>query len=217
MRIERISYNKIKVTLSVDDLERWNVNVNNLSYNNPQAQEMFWDMIRKAEDETGFIVHDSQLIIEAMPTKSGGFTIFVTRVEGNDGLETIQKYIKNKLRKTELKVKKKNKNPEPLFIVYAFDGFDDVCSASVRVHDIYTQNSSLYKYKNQYYLALFSNEVLDENSGDGISNVDMVTTILSEYGAMCSNHSITEGLLNEYGEIIIKDNAIDVLNKHFSK
>jgi adapter protein MecA 1/2 len=216
MRIERISYNKIKVTLSVNDLERWNVTADNLSYNSPQAQEMFWDMMRKAEDETGFIVHDSKLVIEATPSKSGGFIIFVTRLEGDDELESLQKFIKSRFRKSELRVKKKNKRPDPLFAIYIFNDFEDVRLASSRIQSMYTENSSLYKYKNCYYLMLFSDKVLDEVNVNGVENVEILCTILSDYGARALNHSITEGLLNEYGELIIKNIAIETLNKHFS-
>ena len=45
MKIERIAPNKIKITLSVEDLKKWDVNFESLTYNSPEAQELFWTYV----------------------------------------------------------------------------------------------------------------------------------------------------------------------------
>ncbi|MCG8502471.1 MAG: adaptor protein MecA [Firmicutes bacterium] len=209
MKIERISHNKIKVTLSFEDLKKWDIDIDNLTYNSPEAQEMFWNMIKKAEAETGFYVDDSQLIIEAMPMQSEGFVIIVTRVDEDDDFESIHKYIKNKFRKSELRVKRKNKKVSSTLMIYMFKDFDDVCFASVRLIDIYSDNSTLYKYKNFYYLSLTRNFTME-------TSPETVEAILSEYGSKISQASIQEGFLNEYGTVIIENDAVDILSDYFS-
>ncbi|MDK2801407.1 MAG: adapter protein MecA 1/2 [Clostridiales bacterium] len=210
MKIERISHNKIKVTLSVDDLERWNIDIENLSYNSPETQEMFWDMMRRAEIETGFYVDDSQLIIEAMPLQSEGFVIIITRVADDDDFESIHKYIKNKFRKSELRVKRKNKKIGSSLMLYMFSSFDDVCAISERLWNIYVGESTLYKYKEYYYLTLTKNCTID-------SCPEVIEVILSEYGRKINHPSIQEGFLNEHATKIIENNALDVLKSYFSK
>ncbi len=209
MKIERIDSNKIKITLSIDELESWNVDIDDLSYNTPEVQEMFWTMMKKAEVETGFYVDDSQLIIEAMPLHSDGFVIVITRVEEDEDFESIHKYIKNRFKKSELRVKKKSKKIHSTILTYIFDDFDNVCDASIRLNSMYNGNSNLYNYKNYYYLLLTRNSSSDNSPED-------VETILSEYGDKVENSSIIEGFLNEHGEKIIKNNAIETLNNYFS-
>ncbi|WHH61046.1 adaptor protein MecA [Petroclostridium sp. X23] len=209
MKIERISHNKIKVTLSIDDLEEWNIDIENLSYNSPETQEMFWNMMKKAELEAGFYVDDSQLIIEAMPLQSEGFVIIVTRVDEDDDFESIHKYIKSKFKKSELRVKRKNKKICSGLMIYMFSDFDDICSASTRLLNIYAGESTLYRYKDYYYLALTRNCTLN-------SLPETVETILTEYGHKIPHASIQEGFLNEHGSKIIENNALEVLQQYFS-
>ena len=209
MRIERISHNKIKVTLSFDDLEKWDIDIESLSYNSPEAQEMFWNMMKRAEVETGFYVDDSQLIIEAMPLEREGFVIVVTRVDDDDDFESIHKYIKNKFRKSELRVKKKSKKISSTLLIYTFEEFDDICAASMRLMDIYIGDSSLYKYKSQYYLVLTRNCSFSNNP-------ETIETLLSEYGQKLTHCSIQEGFLNEHGTMIIESDALEILRGYFS-
>lgn len=208
MKIERIGQNKIKVTLSIDDLEEWNIDFENLSYNSPEAQEMFWNMMKRAEAETGFYVDDSQLIVEAMPMQSDGFVIVITRVDEEDDFESIHKYIKNKFRKSELRVKKKNKKITSSLILYMFSSFDDVCSVSTQLAGAYLGESTLYKYKNYYYLCLTRNSSTN-------SFPEAVEMILSEYGTKITYPFIQEGFLNEHSELLIENSALETLQQYF--
>ncbi|NLY43411.1 MAG: adaptor protein MecA [Clostridiaceae bacterium] len=210
MKIERISHNKIKVTLSVADLEKWNIDIDNLSYNSPETQEMFWTMIKRAETETGFYVDDSQLIIEAMPIQSEGFVIVITRVDDDEDFESIHKYIKNRFRKSELRVRRKNKKINSALLFYMFDSFEDVCAASAQLADIYDGESTLFKYKNYYYLSI------SKNCSLSYYNPEAVEALLSEYGHKVFNPLIQEGFLNEHATVLIESNAIKTLKDYFS-
>ena len=210
MRIERISQNKIKVTLSLADLEEWKIDVENLSYNSPEAQEMFWNMMKRAESETGFYVDDSQLIVEAMPLQTDGFVIIITRVDENDDFESIHKFIRNKFRKSELRVKKKTKKVSTGIVLYMFSEFEDLCLACNRLKNIYNGESTLYKYKDFYYLSLMRNCSLN-------SSPEAVEVILSDYAQKIASPLIQEGFLNEHAEKIIDGDAVDILQDYFSK
>ncbi|MGE4282690.1 MAG: adaptor protein MecA [Clostridia bacterium] len=209
MKIERVSHNKIKVILSIDDLEEWNIDIDNLSYNSPETQEMFWNMMKKAELEAGFYVDDSQLIIEAMSLQSEGFVIMVTRVDENDDFESIHKYIKSRFKKSELRVKRRSKKISSSLMIYIFSEFEAICSVSSRLLDIYSGESTLYKYKDYYYLALTRNCTVN-------SLPETVEAILSEYGRKLPRSSIQEGFLNEHAVKMIENNAIDILQEYFN-
>ncbi len=208
MKIEKINENMIKVTISLNDLEERNIDLNALNYNSPAAQELFWDMMEQAEEQFGFNLSDSQLIIEPLPDSNEGFIITITRLDEDGDFESIQKYIKSKLKKSDLKVKKKGRKICSTVTIYSFNDIDDVCALSKRVLNIYSGESTLYKCRDTYYLIMARNTLTPaESKSFEIS--------LNEYGRKVSNISFFEGYLNEYGEKIIENNAFEVLRQYF--
>jgi hypothetical protein len=109
MKIERISDNIIKVTISLNDLEERNIDLEAFADNSPAAQELFWDMMEQAELEFGFNISDSQFIIEPIPDSEGGFILTITRIDDDEDFESIHKYIKNRFRRADIRVKKKTR------------------------------------------------------------------------------------------------------------
>ncbi len=208
MRIEKINENKIKVTISLNDLEERNIDLDSINYNSPATQELFWDMMEQAEIQFGFSASDSQLAIEAVPDDGEGFVVIITKLDEDGDFESIQKYIKNKFKKTDLRSKKKGSKICSSIVIYSFDNFDDLCVLSNRLRNIYTGESTLYKLKNTYFL------ILAKNSWS-VDNLKMFESLLGEYGTMVQNTSFYEGYLDEYAVTIVECNAIDVINSYF--
>lgn len=208
MKIERIDDNKIKVTISTTDLMERDLDLSALNYNSPAAQELFWDMMEQAEVQFGFNASDSQLCIEAVPDSGEGFIVTITKVDEDGDFESIHKYIKNKFRNTDIKVKKKSKKLSSTSLVYSFNNFDELCELCKNLYTMYAGDSTLYKCKNTYYLLLTRNNLL-------ITNPRLFEAMLNEYGNKINNVSFYEGYLNEYGIKIIEYNAIETLNGYF--
>ena len=208
MRIERISDNKIRVTISINDLEERNIDLTALNYNSPAAQELFWDMMEQAEVEFGFDASDSQLVIEASPDSDEGFIVTITRVSEDGDFESIEKYIKNKYRSKDLKGKKKSRKVYSSIMIYSFSSFEDLCSLSKRILPLYTGESSLYKYKNTYYIILTRGNLSS-------ANMKTLEILISDYGRKVLNISFYDGFLNEHGIKIAEGNALTMLNNFF--
>jgi len=208
MKIEKVNENEIKVTISTDDLEERNIDLGSLNYNSPAAQDLFWDMMEQAETEFGFNTSNSQLCIEAIPDCEDGFVITITKVEEEGDFESIQKYITTKFKKNDLKIKKKTRKVFSTVTIYSFFDFEDLCVLSKKIQLIYSGDSSLFKYKNVYYLILTRNNLT-------ASDTRIFEAHLSEYGKRVSNVGFYEGYLNEYGTTIIDYNAVGVLNTYF--
>jgi len=209
MKIEKISDNKIRVTISLRDLEERNINLDSLNYNSPAAQDLFWDMIEQAEVKFGFNISDSQLCIEALSDTNEGFVVTITRLNKNDELDPLQSYIKSKLKKSELRVKKKVKVSSSSNVIYAFHDIDELCASAIKIRQYYDGDSFLYRYINTYYLVL---------SKDGwIASLEpkAYNEILCEYGTKIPNATFYKGYLNEYGSKISGANALDIINELF--
>src|SRR5690606_20883542 len=147
MKIERIGDNIIRVTITYSDLEERNVDLNALNYNSPAAQEFFWDLMEQAEEQLGFSLADSQLIIEPVPDSDEGFVINITRIDDEGEFESIHKYIKNRMRRSDLRVKKRSRRVSSPFLVYAFRSIDDICELARRLETRYSGESTLYRCK----------------------------------------------------------------------
>ncbi|MCX7922681.1 MAG: adaptor protein MecA [Clostridia bacterium] len=208
MKIEKINDNMIRVTITLNDLEERNIDLSSLNYNSPAAQELFWDMMEQAEIQFGFTASDSQLVFEASPDSAEGFIVTITKLDEDGDFESIQKYIKNKFKNTELRGKKKSRKICSTIMVYSFESFDDLCSLCKKVQPMYSGDSTLYKCKNTYYLLLTRNNLI-------IPNPKTFEALLGEYGNKVSNVGFYEGYLNEYGEKIAEYNAIQVISDYF--
>lgn len=208
MKIEKVGSNKIKVTISMRDLEERNIDLNSLNYNSPAAQELFWDMMEQAELKFGFNASDSQLCIEASPDSEEGFIVFITKLEDEEDFESIQKYIKNRFKRADLRVKKKSCKISPTVMIYSFIELEDICALSKRIYPMFSGDSSLYKYKNFYYLVLTKNNL-------AVANQKIFENILNEYGTKIVNTNYYEGILSERGTKMIDYNAIEILSSYF--
>lgn len=208
MKIERIDENKIKVTISLHDLEERNIDFDSLNYNSPATQELFWDMMEQAEIQFGFDTSDSQLVIEAIPDSIEGFIVTISRVDGDGEFESIHKYIKNRFTKKDLRNKKRNRKLYSALVIYSFESLEDVCLLSKKIQTLYTGESSLFKLKSTYYLTITKNNLL-------LMNPKIFDNLIGEFGSKVPNIALYEGYLNEYGTRMIEYNAVEVLNSYF--
>ncbi len=87
--------------------------------------------------------------------------------------------------------------------VYSFKSLDIISEAARRLVPIYESRSSLFKYKNTYYLVM---NTCDEDKATYINS------ILSEYGNKQNTSDLAEYFLLEHGETIIKANALPILS-----
>lgn len=208
MKIERIGDNIIRVTISYNDLEDRNIDLDTLNYNTAAAQEFFWDLMEQAEEQFGFSLSDSQLVIEPVPDTDEGFVITITRIDDDGEFESIHKYIKNRMRKSDLRVRRRGRRVCSPIMIYSFEALEDICSLAVKLEDLYSGDSTLYKQEDTYYLTL-------TRSGLAPTNTKLFELIMNEYGMKIANTNFYEGYLNEYGEKVIENNALDILRKFY--
>lgn len=208
MKIEKIDDNKIKVILTLKDLKERNIDLTSLSYNSPQTQKLFMDMMLLAESEHGFLIGDSQIFIEAVPIPPEGFEIIVSKVDDDKEFESIHKYIKSKLKKSDLYSKKKAKNLSVNVFIYCFSSFDNLCQGVKLISSDYVGESVVYKYKNYYYLVFSKNYKINPD----FQSIEMS---LNEFGEKVSNSAFFEGFLDEHSEKLIAENAIGIIKEYF--
>lgn len=66
LQIEKITENKIRITLNIQDLQEKNIDLHTFMSNSIESQDLFYEMLNKAEKEVGFETKDYKLMIEAL-------------------------------------------------------------------------------------------------------------------------------------------------------
>jgi adapter protein MecA 1/2 len=198
MKIEKVNENKIKITLSVEDLNERNIDLYSFMYNSPESQDLFWDMIHQAEVEYGFNVDESLIYVEASASGSGLFTLIVTK--SGEGHLTSPTY-RGKLKKNSFKLKRKILPFKLQSTLFQFDDFDDICNFCKVITVKGIGKNSLYNLDDKYYLKV------DQ----------MPYPSILEFGAIVKFPEAVEARFSEYGKIIATENALQTIRKHFVK
>jgi len=206
MRFEKLNENKIRITLTSQDLIKKNVDFHSFMANPIESQDLFLDMLDEAEKEIGFVTKDYRIRIEALQIAGGDFVLTITRSLPES--EKIQEKKKIHIRRKKLTFKESQ-------AIYCFNTFDDFCYFSaflnnnnININNI-AKNISLYEYKNKYYLT-FSNINLQ------YINLKKLFSIITEFATYVSNSELFSRRLSESGKIIMKNNAIKTSIQYFS-
>ncbi len=199
MKIEKLTDNKIRIILDIDDLARKNIDVHSLIKNNDGTQKFFKKILKEAQKEVGFNVEDAKLLIEAFISTEGFFILTFTKI-ANDFKE----------KKHNIpKIKRKSDNDTSGTSVYMFDSFDEFCSFCTYLNNSnlgnlkkFAKTNSLYEYESKYFLT-FSE--IDKNFKD----ISLFYIAICEFAKLVSNSSCFFSKLIEYGKPIFKNNAIE--------
>lgn len=212
MKLEKLTENKIRVILSIEDLEKNNITFEDFISNAVKFQTFFVNMLDKAEKELGFSTKDYKLLIESFSSSDEYFVFTITRFTK----DSYKKSFTN-LGKT-VTVRKKKINLSTSNLVYSFKSFDEFCyfceaiksSTKLNKKQKIAKDISLYLYNNTYYLVFI--DINTENP-----NNKSFYYYLSEFSIQISGKKDFNAKLKEHGKLIIKHNAITTGIKYFSK
>ena len=209
MKIEKLTENKIRIILNSEDFKDKNIDLHTIMTKTAESQGLFLEILNKAKKEIGFDTEGCKLLIEAFSSNEDIYVFTVTRFLPEK--EENNKNISNK----RLRVRRKQINPISKISIYEFSDFDNFtnfCELLNTSKQIVLkglmQNSSLYCYKNQYYL-IITNLNLKHKS------LKIFNSYLSEFGKIISNSENFVHKLQEHGQIVINKKAIHTGIKYF--
>ena len=88
MKIEKLSDNQIRCTLTRADLAERQLQLSELAYGTEKARSLFPDMMQQAAQEFGFEADNMPLMIEAIPSSADSIVLIITKVEDPEELDT---------------------------------------------------------------------------------------------------------------------------------
>ena len=149
MKIEKLSDNQIKLTLTRADLKERNINLEELIKPSEKTQELFRNIMEQAFNECGFSFENTPLMVEAAPVSVDGLMIIVTKLPEKETPKDKLSLISQN--KDMRRYKKKSISPyipeetsDEGICIYSFDSLDSVASASTRLTAIFNGLSALY-------------------------------------------------------------------------
>ena len=81
MKIEKLSDNQIRCTLTRADLAERQLQLSELAYGTEKARSLFHDMMQQAAQEFGFEAENMPLMIEAIPSSSDSIVLIITKLD----------------------------------------------------------------------------------------------------------------------------------------
>ncbi|MGM9552184.1 MAG: adaptor protein MecA [Clostridia bacterium] len=184
MKIEKIHLNKIKVTFTYEDLIEHNITPEAVKNNAPQMQKVLMNVVRKAEEETGFSASDCRLMVEAMPGENDSLVMYITKLDDMEDLReavhAVKRRIKLKVRPTENAGK---------YACIKFSDFEDAVNMAKFFSE--EEGGCLYFYQNSYYMVIENTDPLFSEFGI-VSDCDSVADSVSEHGKLISENALYE-------------------------
>ena len=215
MKIERISENQLKLTLTKDDLKERDIKLEDLISPSEKTQKLFRDIMEQALDEEDFVSENTPLMVEAVPMGTEGIMIIVTKVNNKDKkggstadlLQQAQETRRWKKKPLDTLEHAEEKNSD--ILIYSFPELDDVIRVSLRLDGGFKGESSVYKNDGKYFLVLQGDTYAAEESSAELE------LILKEYGQKHVSTPLAKYYLLEHGETIIAEKAVKALAKTF--
>ena len=205
MKVEKINENKIRITLTLEELENREISLTDIEKNSSIAQELFIDLIEESNLDEEFALEGSQLFIEACSDNNNLFILTITKI---DAIPELKKYNNLNL--------KNNKNRGTSHIVdykvdsniYAFSSIDKLLSLCevTRKEKLYFGRNSLYKYKDSFYIIFNKSAVKNKRF---LKTFAFISEYCDDYYSSLS----IEASLKEKSKLVIENNAIQSLRK----
>ncbi len=201
MKIERLSQDKIRIFLTSDDLHERGIQREDMWQEIPRVHDLFTEMMDQAYTELGFDA-TGPLAVEVFALPAQGMVVVVTKGK-YDPLhsDTGDEEMPDEVYEMEVTMEASDT------IVYSFHDIEPLIEAAHVLQDRVTDKGSLYHYKNAWFLH-FSAEDLDESLHDSL------IAVLAEFG---SSSSVTTAMLQEYGKVVMAENAVSQICTHFER
>lgn len=206
MKFEKLNENKIRITLTIQDLAEKEIDFHVFMSNSAEAQDVLLDMLEQAKKETGFDPEDYNLKVEALVMADTNFIFTITKLPPEE---------KSKISKRKFTVKRKNIVPSSTQAVYCFNSFDDFNDFLVFLskntlfnYKKLAKSITLYEYKEKYYL------LMNNINTEFIDKIKFYTCI-TEFAKCVTNSKVFASKLKECGTLIMKNNALEISFKHF--
>lgn len=203
MKIERLGQDKIRIFLTFDDLSERGIQKEDMWQEIPKVHDLFTEMMDQAYSEVGFDA-TGPLAVEVFALPAQGMVVIVTRGKydhHSDDRSSYEDEIPDEVYEMEVTLEQTDT------ILYSFDDFEILIEAAHVLRHMIPDVGVLYKYNRSWILQLEPEEIEEGKQ-------PAVIAVLAEYGEATS---VTSAVLEEYGQVVMAEKAIEVICSHFKR
>lgn len=80
MEITLLTEDELRVSLTRDDMEHYEIDCDHMDYDTTGTRRAFWSILDEARQKTGFDAARDKVCIRVFPSRGGGCELYVTRV-----------------------------------------------------------------------------------------------------------------------------------------
>lgn len=91
MELIQIGEDALKVTLTREDMQRYDIAFERLDYENTETRHAIWDILEEAKRTLGFEAARDRLYIQVFAGSEGGCELFVRRAESENASSSLPK------------------------------------------------------------------------------------------------------------------------------
>lgn len=157
MRIEKLSLNKIKVTVNMEDLSLYDISYESLSPESPRLRSFILALMKRAEMELGFYAPAGNVLIEAIP-QGDEFVFLITRIDTAKAQDTKKQELTREEKRERFKknaFRAVEKTAEPKKTIKQYYRFENLaCFADLLQVCMLPKTALLYKAGDCYYLSV---------------------------------------------------------------
>lgn len=189
MRIEKITDNRVKVTLTAADLIHLDINVEHLTPDSKELHTFLFNLMETIREETDFNPYSGQVVVEATPVRDG-ISVIVSKL-GEKAYLTREQFRKIK------SIKPKAKQLKTSVDMFCFDDFEILCEALSNLAPEDLSRSGLYRQGDMYCVVSKSMGISKHGS-----------YILREFAKRILPKSVKEEHIIEHWELVAEKDEL---------
>lgn len=231
MKIQRINENVIRCVLTDEEMRGAGVNIDDLMGNKDKAEEFLQYILSQAKCEVDFVTNGDVLNVQMSVMRDGGVSMMISD-DQNAAIRAIAEQFKEKLREFSSVLEQAGggvpgevREAEDLYsadnvirciingesdqeiVSYDFwarlSSMEECVRLAKALSEIKDTRSDLLKYFGEYYICLHMNMKKAE--------IAKTVFVMSEYSDDVSSDTGDYLMVNEHGDVLIRDHAISQL------
>ncbi len=241
MKIEKVSDNQIRCTLTKEDLASRELKISELAYGTEKAKNLFRDMMQQANFEFGFEAEDIPLMIEAIPMNAECIVLIITKVEDPEELDTRFARFAPSVHEELEEDEEEDSSPadEVMDLFRRLQGSEELPSPAAPAGKLPAQSGGkllmrMLRFRSLHPLMTAASAIADGVTGtsalykdnhegsyllllthpqEDSTDFNKCCNVLSEYGSFLKVLPSTPSYLEEHCEAVICENALQTLAK----
>lgn len=200
MKIEKLTDNKIRVTFSIQELEKQNIDYHSFMSNSIENRYIFSALLSQAKEEFNFNTDNARISVDTFELSDGNFIVTITKFS---------------IKKKKVSLRRKLNNLHNNSCIYKFSNIDNFCdfciflqTSSPHIIQILENKNSLFKINDEYFFTI-------NNLNFTYTDISILSSYISEFATFINNSNSLISKLIENSKCIIKNNAINTCLSFF--